>query len=64
MSAGLRDIPDLGWSVSDAFVQIVLVGMMVWLLPAWVLALLAWGACSVAVAVLFGRVAQFGEGEE
>lgn len=64
MSAGLRDIPDLGWSVSDAFVQIVLVALLVWLLPAWALGLLAWIFGSFAIALLWGRVARFGEGEE
>lgn len=64
MSAGLRDIPDLGWSVSDTVAPVLLVALLVWLLPAWALGLLAWICGSFAIALLWGRVARFGGDDE
>lgn len=57
-------VRDTGWMVGDWLNAIVLVALLVWLLPPLWLLVLAWVFGSFAVAVLWGSVVRFGEGEE
>lgn len=53
-----------GWAVADTVTPLVLAGLLAALLPGWVLALLAWAACSVGAALLWGRAARLGGADE